>query len=559
MSSGVKLEYCYSKNENITYSSVKWYNVRMASKQFNRTSPKNAPTEKLKILFVSPEVAPYSKVGGLADVAWALPRALRELGHDVRVFTPKFGLIDEDKFNLEPVMEGLKIQADADEVITCNVKKGNIPGDITVYLLENKEYYEIRANVYGYADDTRRWVLLCRGALEFLQKFDWTPDIIHANDWLTGFVPNDLATRYKEDEKLNKIATMFSIHNIANQGTFNYRTVSELDRDDGQSALPDLLSPKTLKLNGMRRGIIHSDIITTVSDTYAKQILDPEYGAGLDRLLRELRTKLYGVLNGLDYKVFNPMTDNDIWVNYDWNSIDKKVENKIAFQKEFGLRQDPDVPVIGFVGRFHAQKGIEPMYQAIEALLPVMDFQFIIVGSGMDNMENAFHQLMKKYPDRVGGHLMISKIIGQQIYASADMLLMPSKYEPCGLAQLIAMRYGTVPIVRNTGGLADTVIPYDPLANKGTGFMFNDFNSTSLMIQVVRALEVYRHKEAWSQLMRRAMEQDFSWENSASEYERLYHRAIYKRRKWLRKEGILMPEEPTEVPGSTVTTKEPLR
>ena len=514
---------------------------------------------KLKILFVSPEVAPYSKVGGLADVAWALPRALREMGHDVRIITPKFGLIDDSKYDFEMVMNQLAIEAGQDKKIICNVKQGIIPGDIPVYLLENEEYYEIRANVYGYADDTRRWALLCRGALEFLHRFEWTPDIIHANDWLTGFAPNDLATKYKEDSRLNKIATLFSIHNIANQGRFNHRTVSELDRDDGQSAMPDLMSDKTLKLNGMRRGIIHSDIITTVSDTYARQILDPEYGAGLDRLLRELRTKLFGVLNGLDTTVFNPKTDNDIWVNYDWKTIEKKKENKLAFQKEFGLTQNPDVPMIGFVGRFDVQKGLELIYDSLQTLLPVMDFQFVIVGSGTDSTENAFHQLMKKYPKRVGGHLMISKIIGQQIYAASDIFLMPSKYEPCGLAQLIAMRYGSIPVVRNTGGLADTVTPYDPINNTGTGFMFDPFESTALTIQIVRALEVYRHKAAWNGLMKRAMEQDFSWENSAEEYIRLYHKAILKRRQWLRKEGILMPEAPTEVPGNTATTKEPLR
>ena len=520
-------------------------------------STKTSENKPLKILFISPEVAPYSKVGGLADVAWALPRALRDMGHDVRIFTAKFGLIDETKYHFKTVMENLQITGDSHTTLVCNVKEGTIPENIPVYLLENKEYYEIRANVYGYADDTRRWFLLCRGALEFLRKFDWTPDVIQSNDWMTGFVGNDLTTIYKDDPKLQCIATTFSIHNIANQGTFNYRTVNEVDKDDGQSPLPDILSDKTIKLNGMRRGIIHSDVITTVSETYSRQILEPEFGAGLDRLIRELRTKLFGVMNGLDTRVFDPMTDPDIWVNYNFETIEKKVQNKLAFQKEFGLEQNPNVPLIGFVGRFYPQKGIDLIEQAVETLLPALDFQFALVGGGSEQVENNFERLMKKYPKRVGGHLMISKIIGQQIYASSDIFLMPSKYEPCGLAQLIAMRYGSVPIVRNTGGLADTVEPYDPINEAGTGFMFDQYDPTALIIQMVRAIEVFRHKESWRGLVTRAMAKDFSWEHSAKQYVQIYQKAIVKREQWLKKEGILMAQAPTEVPGTL--TIEPLR
>lgn len=506
--------------------------------------------KKMKVLFVSPEVAPYSKVGGLADVVWALPRALREMGHDVRVFTPKFGNIDEAKYQFTTVMEELQVPGGEEDIFTCNVKQGVIPDDIPVYLLENREYYEIRANVYGYADDTRRWLLLCRGSLEFLRQFDWTPDVIHTNDWMAGFVSNDLATLYKNDPKINSIATLFSIHNIGNQGMFNPRTVAELDKDDGRSPLPNLMSPKTLKLNGMRRGIIYSDIVTTVSETYAKEILTAEHGSGLDRLLRELRTKLFGVLNGLDARVFNPSTDSDIWVNYDVDDLDKKQQNKLAFQKEFGLKQDKHVPVIGFVGRFYEQKGLSIMMAALEKLLPVMDFQFIFVGSGDSQTEATLDRYMREYPGRVGGHLMISKIIGQQIYAASDIFLYPSKFEPCGLAQLIAMRYGSIPVVRRTGGLADTVTPYDPEHQAGTGFVFEEYDATSLIIQIVRAIEAYRHKTSWTDLMKRAMTEDFSWSHSAEQYVYLYEKAILKREQWLKKEGIVMADAPAEVPGT---------
>lgn len=512
-------------------------------------SEKKSASPKLKILFMSPEVAPYTKVGGLADVAWALPRALRDAGHDVRIFTPKFGLIDEKKFHLKTIYKDLIVKGDKKTNLVCNVKEGHIPGDIIVYLLENREYYEIRENVYGYSDDPLRWMLLCRGALEFLRHTDWKPDVIHTNDWMTGYVANDLATTYSKDASLNSIATLHSIHNITYQGRFHYRTVAEVDKDDGYGPLPDILSSRTLKLNAMRRGILYSDVVTTVSETYAHEILTPEFGAGLDRLLRELRTKLFGVVNGLDSRVFDPATDPDIWYNYDGKHLDQKTKNKLAFQKEFGLEQDPNIPVIGFVGRFTSQKGIDLIQDALEKLLPVMDFQFIVVGGENEQAEKAFEDLMRRYPKRVGGHLMVSKIIGQQIYAASDIFLYPSKYEPCGLAQLIAMRYGSIPIVRRTGGLADTVFPYDPDHHTGTGFVFDSFDSTSLVIQMVRALEVHRHKAVWQSLVERAMQQDFSWNHSAERYVELYYKAMQRRRQWLKKEGILMAETPSEVPG----------
>lgn len=514
--------------------------------------------KKLKILLISPEVAPYTKVGGLADVAWALPRALRQMGHDVRVFTPKFNQIEE-RFKLRTVLSNLELRGDANNTINCNVKQGKIPGDIIVYLLENQEYYEKRANVYGYADDPRRWMILCLGALEYIRHSAWVPDVIHTNDWMTGFVSNYLTSTYKDDPKLNQIATIYSIHNVEYQGQFNYRTVAETDKDDGFGPLPEVLSKRTLKLNVSRRAILYSDIVTTVSETYAREILTPEFGAGLDRLLREVRTKLFGVLNGMDNKVFDPATDPDIWQNYDKNSIELKVNNKRAFQKEFGLTQDPDVPMIGFVGRLSQQKGLDLVLEAVEKLLPVMDFQFVVVGAGDARFEKGFDDLMKRYPERVGGHLMISKIIGQQIYAASDIFLYPSKYEPCGLAQLIAMRYGSIPVVRKTGGLADTVSPYNPKTETGTGFIFEQYDATTLIIQIVRALEVYRHKEIWNSLMKRAMSEDFSWDASARKYVELYNKAIAKRQLWLKKEGIVMPDAPTEVPGITATTKEPLR
>jgi starch synthase len=512
----------------------------------------------LKILFVCTEVAPYNKVGGLGDVAWALPRALREMGHDVRVFSPKFGSIDEKKYSFETVMEDLQVPFSPKKKLNCNVKMGLIPGDIPVYLLENQEYYEIRANVYGYADDPRRWLLLSRGSIEFARASGWIPDIIHTNDWMTGFVANDLTSTYKEDAAVNGIATVFSIHNIKYQGLFDNRNVSEMDRDDGKGPLPDFGSSQAMKLNGIRRGIIHSDIVTTVSETYARQILEPEYGEGLERLLLEMRTKLFGVMNGLDDKVFDPANDNDIWEHYSVDKPDGKIVNKLKFQKEFGLNQSTSVPLVGFVGRFDSQKGLDLIIESLEMLLQNTDMQFAVVGgAGAEKYERFFRKMMKAYPGRVGGHLMISKIIGQQVYAASDIFLYPSLYEPCGLAQLIAMRYGSIPVVRKTGGLADTVDAYDPLTKSGTGFLFEQYDAMSFAIQLSMALEAYRHRDSWKELVKRAMSKDFTWGASAVRYEELYRKAIIKRQQWLRKEGIVMAQSPAEVPGQM--TFEPLK
>jgi len=278
--------------------------------------------------------------------------------------------------------------------------------------------------------------------------------------------------------------------------------------------------------------------------------MTPEYGAGLDKLMREERMKLFGVINGLDYNVFNPSTDPDIWVNYDRNSLEKKTKNKLKFQQEFGLDQDPDVPLLGFVGRFTKQKGLSLIKEVLEILIKDLHFQFAIVGgSGEQEYQQYFYELMKKYPHKIGGHLMVSKIIGQQIYAASDIFLYPSLFEPCGLAHLIAMKYGSVPVVHKTGGLADTVLDFDPNTFEGNGFVFEDFNQRSFMIQIVRAIENFKHKNSWKKLQRKLMGLDFSWKNSAIQYIDLYNKAIERHKRWLTKEGLIKARFPEEVSG----------
>jgi len=484
----------------------------------------------LKVLFVSAEVAPYVFVGGLGQVMKALPSSLRKLGVDARIFMPKYALIDEKKYPMEMIFEGLKVPTDSPENknLTCNVKKytPREPGAPT-YFLENMEYYEKRANVYGYSDDPIRFALLCRGALEFLKKSDWIPDIINATDWHTGVIPNYLKINYKSDPILSKIKTIFSIHNLHHQGIFDHRTISELDFDDGKAKIAPLLSERLAKQNFMKRGIIYADLINTVSETYSKEILTKDYGEGLDELLKEVRTKVFGVLNGIDYKELNPATDRAIQFNFNLYEFKKRIKNKTHLQKEFNLEGSEEIPLLGMVTRLYEQKGIDLLFPIMEFLLSDFNLEFIVVGEGEAKYRDFFLEMAKKFPKRIGFHPISDFTLGRRVFASCDIFLMPSKFEPCGLTQMEAMRYGAVPIVRKTGGLADTVEDFDPRENSGTGFLFEKFDSTTLFGAIIRAIETYKHKNVWNGLVKRAMKVDFSWEASARKYLDIYKKIIF--------------------------------
>jgi len=492
---------------------------------------------KLKVLFVASEAAPFVKAGGLGEVMFSLPRAVKKLGYDARVMVPRYAGIDQEKFHLTMEHEHLEVPTDAEEdtqpdYLVCNVKKyENGPDDrapVTTYFLENQEYYETRANVYGYADDAVRWALLGRGVLEFLSvSRDWRPDVIVAADWQAAFVINYLKTTYKDYPRLKNIATVFSIHNIYYQGMFDHHFVSETDYDDAQSPIPSFYNPRLLKLNMMRRGIYHADVINTVSPTYAREIMTKEFGEQLDGLLRERRSVLYGILNGIDYKTVNPESDPHLSINYSSRNFKRaRAKNKAQLQDRFGLPVDPDKFVVGVVSRLDGQKGFDLLFDLLEPLLKQLNMQFVVVGSGDAHYMNFFNDMNKKYPEQVAVHLKFDLVLPRLVYGGADTFLMPSKFEPSGLTQMEAMRYGAVPIVRKTGGLADTVEDYDPAEDTGTGFVFEQFNSLALTVAMARAYENYGHRDIWQGIQQRAMEQDFSWENSAEEYVKLFEKAV---------------------------------
>ena len=441
----------------------------------------------MKILFVASEAAPFMKVGGLGEVMYSLPRALNRLGHDARVMIPLYATINLEKFPSSMLLESLPVPMGMTDPVMCNIKiresqEHNGESSVTTYFLENMEYYEKRANVYGYDDDAARWALLSRGVLEFVKRSDaWRPNIIVAADWQGGLIPNYLQSVYKQDPILSKIASVFSIHNLHYQGTFDHNFVTEMDYDDGQSEIPAITDSRLLKINFMRRGIRYADVVNTVSPTYAKEITTPEYGEKLEELLAERRSRLFGILNGIDYTSNNPENDSRITHSYGPRHLKERKKNKFVLRQKFNLPDGPgnDAPIIGIVSRLSEQKGLDLVMEVLEPLLKTTDFQFVVVGTGDSKYLGYFQDMDKRY-DNVAAHLSYDDVLPHLIYAGADLVLIPSRYEPCGLTQMEAMRYGAIPIVRKTGGLADSVENFSPRNDTGNGFVFESYDSYAL-------------------------------------------------------------------------------
>lgn len=497
---------------------------------------------KMKVLFVAPESFPFAQAGGLGSAVYSLTRALIALGHDVRVMMPLYATIDQQKFPMKMTYRSLEVPNDSSEMIICNVKMFEPSPDRDVkpaptYFLENQEYYEQRANIYGYADDAARWALLSRGVLEFVRfNKEWRPDIIVCSDWQTGLIPNYLKTTYKNNPHLSSVASVFSIHNLSYQGMFDHRFVSEMDYDDGHSPVPDIKNPRLLKINMMRRGIMYADVVNTVSPTYAKEITTADYGELLDGLLREKVSHLFGILNGIDYDKRNPEIDPSVEFKYGVKNIGERIKNKEILRHKFNLPQaSEDVFMLGIVSRLTEQKGIDLLMEVLPPLLENFNFQLAVVGTGDAKYLSFFTELAKNNRN-VSAHLSFNAVLPSLVFSGADAIVIPSKFEPCGLTQMEAMRYGAVPIVRKTGGLADSVEDFDPARNRGTGFVFEKLNQYSLYGSIVRAMENYKHPKIWRAIQKRAMSADFSWSKSAKEYVKLFSRAMEFHRQEKQKE-----------------------
>ncbi|MGD2104633.1 MAG: glycogen synthase [Anaerolineae bacterium] len=475
----------------------------------------------LKILFLSAEAIPFAKVGGLADVAGSLPKALRELGHDVRLMMPRYGTISSNEFDLKKIGEPFRVPAGAGKEYV-HVIGTSTSGDVPVYLLWSEHYFTSREKVYGFEDDAQRFAVFGRGVLGALELLDWKPDVIHANDWHTAVVPTWLDISGWRDPFFRDIATLFTIHNLAYQGITGRLILRFAQMED----VEHLSVEQPGAVNWMAQGIAHADVVNTVSQRYAREILDPEMGMGLDPLLNERQDRLHGVLNGLDYEAWNPVTDPHIPHNFDARKLNRRAANKTALQQQARLPARSDSPIVGMVSRLDEVKGMDLMEPVLTWLLGEHDAQFVVLGTGDPRYHRMFRSIQERYSDQARAFLKFDAILARRIYAGADMFLMPSFVEPCGLGQMIAMRYGSVPIVRETGGLADTVTDLSVQGGDGTGFVFREKTPQACKGALRRALEAYRNRETWHGLQMRCMASDFSWTASAEEYVDLYHKAI---------------------------------
>ena len=478
----------------------------------------------LRILLCTSECVPFVKTGGLADVAGALPKALADLGHDVRVALPKYSAIDSSKIESTKTGKARTVRL-GNRSLRVNIEASDAISGVTTYLVDCPEYFD-RDGIYGHPDDAERFALFCRAILEFLRQGDWQPDVIHGNDWQTALVPVYLRTTYADDPRLSRIGTLHTIHNLAYQGVFDRAMMDAIGLD------PSLYTVNGLefygRVNPLKGGMVFADILNTVSKTYSKEIQTAEYGEKLEGVLSMRKDDLFGVLNGLDYDVWNPAADEFLAAPYSAEDAAPKAKSKAGLQKRLGLPQRPDVPLFGLVSRLAGQKGLDILADILPHMLQ-LDVQFALLGTGEPYYHDLLSAAAKRFPDRMAAALTFDNALAHQIYGGCDFFLMPSRYEPCGLGQMISLRYGTIPIVRSTGGLADTVEDFDPETGSGNGFTFTDYTPVALFGAISRSLLTMQADKARARLIRNAMSADFSWGRSAEQYVQLYERASRKR------------------------------
>jgi starch synthase len=459
----------------------------------------------MKIVICASEVFPFAKTGGLADVTGALPLALENLGQEVIVFMPKYQMVSEGKWHLKKIKTGL---------FSTTMGK-----DIKVYFVEHNGYFN-RPGLYGektgdYPDNLERFCFFCKKTLEFLKDIDFKPDVIHVHDWQTSLIPVYLKTTYKGSSFYKNIKTLLTIHNIGYQGLFSKEEFFKLGLDWSLFNIEGLEFYGQINL--LKGGIIFSDAINTVSPTYSKEIQTKEFGFGLEGVLAKKKENLYGILNGIDYSVWDPLTDKLIFKNYSVQDLKGKYENKKELQRLCNLPLK-DVALFGMVSRLAEQKGWDILAQAIDEICK-LNLQLVILGTGDLKYHLILEEISKKYPTVCSIHLKFDEVLAHRIYAGSDVFLMPSKYEPCGLGQMISLKYGTLPLVFKTGGLADTV-------SEENGFVFDNYKKEDLVKKIKEAISLYKDKDRWNLLVRRAFSYNFSWEESAKKYIELYQKLI---------------------------------
>ena len=478
----------------------------------------------MKVLYVTAECWPFIKTGGLGDVAYALPKALKKEGVDVRVIMPKYSNIPtylKDKF--KPVAEfSLKVGWRNQY---CGIESMELDG-VTFYFIDNEFYFKRsdQPSIYGHGDDTERFAFFTNAVLAAIEKLNFYPDVMNLNDWHTGMIPLILKENYGHLRKYKNIKTVYTIHNLQYQGIFNKEilgNIFDLSYDHFNNGDIEFYG----NVNFMKAGIVFADEVTTVSKTYAKEIQTEFYGEGLDGLLKANAYKLEGILNGIDYDLNNPATDNAIFVNFDVNCIEKKLENKKKLQEILGLEVNPDIPLVGIVSRLTSQKGLDLINYMMPEIMSE-NLQMVVLGTGEHQYQSMFNYYNSNFSDKLSARITFDTAFAQQIYAACDIFLMPSLYEPCGIGQMLAMRYGSIPIVRETGGLKDTVMPYNKFTGEGNGFSFANYNAHEMFFTLQKAIKLYQDKNIWNNLIINAMNTDNSWKKSAQDYIRIFKSLI---------------------------------
>ncbi|MNO15075.1 Glycogen synthase [compost metagenome] len=469
----------------------------------------------MKVLFAAAEAHPFVKTGGLADVIGALPKALKGAGVDVRVILPKYRGIPEKFVSQMEHVAVLTVPIGWRNQY-CGIERIVYDG-IPVYFIDN-EYYFGRDGIYGYLDDGERFSFFNRAVLECLETLDFQPDVLHCHDWHAAVIPLLLQAHYRHNPFYSEIRTVFTIHNLLYQGVFPYSVLGELlGLDDSYFLGVEYYG----NVNFMKAGIVYSDHITTVSPTYSEEIRTAYYGYGLDGLLSSRADSLTGIVNGIDTKIYNPASDAQIYTRYRSN-LAKKAENKLALQQELGLPVAPYIPMVAMVTRLVDSKGLDLLTRVLDELLYYDDIQFVLLGTGDEVYERWFREAQWRYPTKLSSQILFNDALSRKIYAASDLFLMPSKFEPCGIGQLLALRYGSIPVVRETGGLNDTVHAYNEETGEGNGFTFKDYNAHDMMFTLRRAVSFYHKPEHWKKVTKNAFAGDYSWNVSAQQYMDIY-------------------------------------
>ena len=487
----------------------------------------------MNVLYAVFEASPFAKTGGLGDVGGTLPLYLKEAGVEIRVIMPKHDQIPEKFRNKFRKIFNFNLQLGWRQLY-CGVEMLKYRG-VTYYFVDN-EYYFKRDALYGYDDDAERAAFFCKAVLESLIRVDkFRPNIIHCNDWHTSLIPVMLREYYGDHPYYYDMKSVITIHNLKFQGIIGRFFLGDLMSMEHHSAARDHLAWGEA-INFLKGSLYYADAITTVSPTYAEEIKTSAYGENLDGVLRYRESHLSGILNGIDYDEYDPYTDKRIYKTYKKGDWAGKAVNKAALQDEMGLPVSDDIPLLSMISRLTEQKGVDLVAHIMDELLTTEDVQIVILGNGDWNYEEKFYYFMSKYPDRLSARILFDDKLAHRIYAGSDMLLMPSRFEPCGLSQLIALRYGTVPIVRETGGLKDTVMPYNEYTGEGAGFGFLHYNAHDLLFAIKKGINLYNEsKSAWHKLQANGMSKDYSWKASARKYIKLYE-SLYKAPKTTRSE-----------------------